>query len=104
MFWRMRREVFSNLIKQRLILLYENPFVLNFDCQAVEREREREREREYIQTTNSEIGIASKQLHIFFGEREYIQTTNSEIDVFERSVLLMDAVVLLALHRFVPIT
>jgi len=78
MFWRIRRKVFSNLIKQRLILLYEIPFVLNFDCQAVERERER--------------------------EREYIQTMNSEIDVPERSEPLMVAVVLLALHQFVPIT
>jgi len=77
MFWRMRRKVFSNLAKQRLIPLFENPFVFNPVCQAVERERER--------------------------EKEYIQTTNSEIDVPERRVLLMDAAVLLALHQFVPI-
>jgi len=73
----MSRKVFSNLAKQRLALLYENTFVFNPVCQAVERERER--------------------------EREYIQTTNSEIDVPERSEPLMDAVDLLALHQFVPI-
>ena len=76
MIWQKSRKVFPNLIKQRLIPLYENTFVLSPVCQAVERER----------------------------EREYIQTTNSEIDVPERSVLLMDAVGLLALHQFVPIT
>ena len=76
MFWHTCRKVFSNFVKQRIIPLFENPFVFNPVCQAVERER----------------------------EIVYIQTMNSEIDVPKRSVLLMDAAVLLALHQFVPIT
>jgi len=39
MFWRWRRNVFSNVAKQGIILLHEPPFVFNLICQAVERER-----------------------------------------------------------------
>jgi hypothetical protein len=41
MFWRWRRNAFSNVAKQGIILLLEPSFVFNPICQAVERERER---------------------------------------------------------------